>query len=160
MKNRGGGRPGAVCKACANAQGRARYWVDPERWRARSRAYARTARGRQLNAAAVARWKAANPEKVRASYLARDAIRRGLIARPAMCQAIGCRRTATDMHHSDYTKPTAVDFLCRGDHIRLRREIAIALKPGSKRKFARAHQALDAPIDSADGHKARVDAWP
>src|SRR5262245_14039320 len=138
MKNRGGGRPGAVCKACANAQNRARYWADPDRWRARSRAFARTARGRQLNAAAVVRWKARNPHKVQAATIARDAIRRGLIVRPATCQAIGCQRAAHHGHHQRYDRPLDLSFLCSNDHARVHLEGVIALKPGGRRKYSRA----------------------
>lgn len=54
-----GGRAGYVCKACRAAIKRARYWANPERYRAESRAY-----------------KMANPDKVREGWARWSAPRR------------------------------------------------------------------------------------
>src|SRR5262245_48669318 len=100
---------------------RAKY----QRWRqrhieeawARERAYARSEAGRARNRRAVAKWKARFPERARASRIARDAVRKGIIIRPARCEARGCAEAPRDMHHPDYSKPTHVEHFCRHHHI-------------------------------------------
>ena len=149
------GAPGNICKACDATRSRLRYAANPEatrarrrelyqdperrrRHRARSRAYRRSARGRRLNAEAVRRWQRRHPHKVKAARLARAAIARGDLVRPATCQALGCSAPPLHAHHERYDRPLDAIFVCRLDHERIHHEGAIALKSGSKRKFARA----------------------
>lgn len=76
----------------------------------------------------VRRFKSANPEKVRAQRVLAAAIRRGDMVRPASCLSCDsvCR---PDAHHTDYTKPLRVEWVCRrchrrNDAERQRREVA------------------------------------
>ena len=54
-------------------------------------------------------------ERIRANGRLNMAIRRGDIARPSTCQQCGkpCR---PDGHHTDYSKPFQVEWLCRSCH--------------------------------------------
>jgi hypothetical protein len=147
MKNHGGGRPASICKACSNAQRRPRYWADVERSRARGRTYARSARGRELNRQAVARWQAANALKVKAAARARLAIARGDIIKPEICEVRGCTSVPRDAHHQSYTRPLDVIFVCPSHHAAIHRHGPQRLKPGARHRFARAPR--DEPATTA-----------
>ena len=54
-------------------------------------------------------------EKARAGYLARRAVRDGLIRPKRRCETCR-RRVRLDMHHDDYAYPLRVRFLCRRCH--------------------------------------------
>jgi hypothetical protein len=156
MKKAGGGAIGSICKTCDAARSRAwyaahredacrrkreRYAVDPEirrRHRERDRARTRSLRGRELNALAVARWRARHPHKAAASRTLREAVKRGAIVRPSVCQAQGCSAPAELGHHQDYGRPLDATFLCRDCHESTHHQGPQRLKPGVKRKFARA----------------------
>lgn len=64
------------------------------------------------------RWKKLNPEKVKAHDLLEKAIERGTIKRPEICSKCG-RKTKIEGHHSDYSKPLEVIWLCHRCHVRL-----------------------------------------
>lgn len=74
------------------------------------------ARARQ---ARLVEWKRANPEKVAAHRAANRAQGKGLIQRPDACET--CSRTGLRLHkhHSDYSKPLDVAWLCTRCHMRL-----------------------------------------
>jgi hypothetical protein len=92
----------------------------------------------------VRRFEAANPEKVRAHRIVRDAIRRGVLTRPEDCES--CYRTKKiDAHHDDYAKPLAVQWLCRKCHSARDRQLA-ALR-------ARAAAAPAAATPAPSGHR-------
>lgn len=75
------------------------------KWRANNQDIAR------LNRAA---WRAANPEKCKAhSAVAKAGLRRG------PCEVCGAAKV--DGHHSDYSKPLSVHWLCRTHHSELHR---------------------------------------
>lgn len=62
------------------------------------------------------RFKAANPEKVRAHQIVSSAIRNGLLVRPAFCESC-LQAKRIDAHHEDYSQPLVVRWLCRKCHI-------------------------------------------
>jgi hypothetical protein len=146
---------GSVCKACDARRSRLRYaahrdeirarrrelYQDPERrrrHRERNRVRARSRRGRQLNALAVARWQQRNPYKVAAARMLKATLKRGTVVRPSTCQAHGCNAPAEHGHHGDYARPLDVVHLCRPCHESTHHQGPQRLKPGAKRKFARA----------------------
>jgi hypothetical protein len=63
------------------------------------------------------RFKAKNPEKVKAHAVVSAALRNGSLVRPAACSACSkaCKPQA---HHDDYGKPLEVRWLCVGCHVR------------------------------------------
>lgn len=66
-----------------------------------------------------AKWRAANPQEVWAQAALRSALKKGLIAR-GPCERCGAVHDVdgaiVDGHHSDYSRPAQVTWLCRGHH--------------------------------------------
>ena len=62
------------------------------------------------------KWNTENPDKVVAHARVRQAQRSGELVRGA-CEVCGALRT--EGHHSDYTMPLAVQWLCRTHHSQL-----------------------------------------
>jgi hypothetical protein len=120
------------------AMERARYWREVEKSRARARAFARSPRGRELNRRAVARYKARHPERIRAQTEARAAARRGQIRIPTVCEVLGCSATDLHLHHPRYDRPLDVIAACRRHHEELHHRGPLELKPGGRRRWARA----------------------
>jgi len=60
-----------------------------------------------------------NPEKIKAEN---EANRKIKIPKNQLCE-ICKKKSATDKHHQDYSKPLKVKFLCSGCHQRLHREV-------------------------------------
>ncbi len=58
-------------------------------------------------------WKAKNPEAVRAHRLVHKALKCGVLKRQP-CRV--CGSAHSEAHHADYSRPLAVDWLCRADH--------------------------------------------
>lgn len=63
--------------------------------------------------AAQLAWRKRNPEKHWAHLSTHAAIRQGLLV-PEPCEV--CGKSKVDAHHSDYTRPLAVRWLCRKHH--------------------------------------------
>jgi hypothetical protein len=61
----------------------------------------------------LARYRAANPEKVRAKNRVQRAVRSGRLER-GPCRI--CGEANSEGHHSDYSKPLDVVWLCRKHH--------------------------------------------
>lgn len=59
------------------------------------------------------KWRARNPEKVKAHWTINNAIRYGKIVRQP---CINCGNTKSHAHHSDYSKPLDVIWLCHNCH--------------------------------------------
>lgn len=96
--NRNRSKPGGrhqYCRECAKGFGR-----DPVR-------YAETIRA----------WVAANPEKRHAHNLLNDAVRTGKIIRPDSCEDCGSD-SPLHAHHTDYSQPLDVRWLCASCHRR------------------------------------------
>lgn len=160
-KSGSGDRRCNVCKRCdaerakkreaanrdlINAQRRARYRRDIVKHRTRNREKARSARGREINRQAVARYKKANPERTKARHLVSLAVRRGDLIRPKVCQALGCSCAGPlHAHHGDYSRPLAVDWLCMEHHEATHHQGPVRLQASANgRKFARPPKDLAA----------------
>jgi hypothetical protein len=126
------------CKACDGDSYRRRYWARPAAYRASSRARAKTPQARERNSRKVALYRERHPERAKARTLVKDATRRGVLVRPDTCQVNGCTAPAIHGHHHDYGRPLDVTWLCREHHEHVHHLGPLPLKPGSKRKFARA----------------------
>ena len=61
------------------------------------------------------RSKPREPAKLRAKLLVRSAILRGEIIRPGRCSACGVE-CVPDAHHPDYSRPLAIEWLCKKCH--------------------------------------------
>ena len=51
--------------------------------------------------------------RAKAILAVRMAIRRGLLRHPKLCICVDCRKRAFDYDHRDYSKPLAVEPVCR-----------------------------------------------
>jgi hypothetical protein len=60
-------------------------------------------------------WKRENPEKVHAGHVLNNAIVSGRVVRPDTCS---CGSPNPQGHHSDYSKPLMVSWLCAKCHAR------------------------------------------
>ena len=56
-------------------------------------------------------------ERIRANGLVNMRVRRGAMARPDRCTQCG-NRGRVDAYHEDYSKPDAVEWLCRSCHMK------------------------------------------
>lgn len=101
------------CRACHRAYMRARRAAGLTQADERARYHAAvTIRG--AVAENTKRWKARNPDKLRAEYAVADAIQRGTLTRQP-CTVCGEKAQA---HHADYTRPLEVQWLCPLHHAR------------------------------------------
>ncbi len=64
----------------------------------------------------------ANPEKQRAHDLVSRAVRKGKLVRPSRCSICG-KYAKIEAHHSDYTKPLEVVWVCKACHWKLHKII-------------------------------------
>lgn len=129
---------GTVCKNCLAAECKARYWSDPEKYRARLRRaqakykannkvrsrkvysdyYARNkavirVRQKTIRLEASRRWKAKFPITSRVHSMVANALRNGTLVKEP-CRICGCEEAQA--HHCDYGKPLEVMWLCRPHH--------------------------------------------
>jgi hypothetical protein len=74
------------------------------------------------------KWRLKNPEKARAHWMINSAVLKGTLIRPANCSWCGAKDkprcdgvTQIHAHHSDYSKPLEVEWLCASCHAITRR---------------------------------------
>jgi hypothetical protein len=157
MKKARHGKRTSICKSCDAEYQRGRRAADPEGYRRKSRewrrhhprgereraangARARTPRGRELNLVAVRRYQARHREVKAAQKKAQSARRQGELV-VSVCQVLGCARTDDlHLHHRRYDGAHVhdVDALCRHHHEHVHHRGALELKPGGRRRWARA----------------------
>lgn len=105
-----------VCRTCL-ATGR--YQPKPETIEQRDMRAERqgSPEWRASHRAAVKRYAALHPDRVRAQSIVRAAVKAGKIARAEACQVEGCNSTiAIEAHHHDYAKPLDVLWCCATCH--------------------------------------------
>ena len=70
------------------------------------------------------KFKAERPEAVKAHRAVLAAVRSGKLVRPEFCSACS-KFCKPDAHHTDYSKPLSVEWLCRACHVRLTRPLLL-----------------------------------
>jgi ribosomal protein S27AE len=92
---------------------RSRAWrkANPEKAAEYSGAWRKANPERRAECARA--WKKSNPEKALAHKIARNARRSGVLV-ATTCEK--CGESKVEMHHPDYTKPLAVQWLCKRCH--------------------------------------------
>lgn len=94
------------------------HWLSKERARCREK----QARSRANGTASPTkpeyreRWVQKNGHKVRAEHIAANALKKGRLTKPSLCQCCGAAPKRMEMHHPDYSKPLEVLFLCSKCH--------------------------------------------
>jgi hypothetical protein len=87
---------------------------------------------RIANRIAVAAWQQSNPGAVAAKM----ALRKGIVEKPAVCEAKGCKRTDISGHHHSYAQPRRATWLCPSHHRRLHVGARVKLKSTASRRYA------------------------
>jgi hypothetical protein len=93
-----------------------RYQHDPK-VKKRHKRYAKTEAGKTSLNAAREKWLKENAEKRACHTILNNAVRDGRAMKPSACQACGATNCRIEGHHSDYTKPLDVKWLCRSCHV-------------------------------------------
>ena len=102
---------------------RERYTHSPERRAACSAASKRSAeRNPERRAAANEKYRRAHLDKVRAHSAVGRAVRSGKLRKPKRCSECGRSGLVLHAHHTDYTRPLDVIWLCAEDHNKLHRK--------------------------------------
>jgi formylmethanofuran dehydrogenase subunit E len=83
--------------------------------RQRAKAKASTAEARTRKAESQRAYLAANPDKFRAHWMVREAIKRGRLIKPSACERCG-DHGPVEGSHTDYTQPLDVEWLCPACH--------------------------------------------
>ena len=86
------------CRDCMNSRGRKYYKENKEKCRA-------------IIYKSIAKW----PERQKARNAVNHAVRTGKIIKPVACDECGTGGRI-EGHHTDYTKPLEVSWLCTGCH--------------------------------------------
>lgn len=91
---------------------RSRKWAaaNPEVGRAWAAAHQKQRRD------SIDRWKAKNPEAIKAHIIVRTAIRSGRLINPGTCSKCGRSDQPVEGHHYDYTKPLELTWTCHRCH--------------------------------------------
>jgi hypothetical protein len=64
-------------------------------------------------------WRKSNRHKSKAHYAVAKALKSGLLKKPENCEQCGGRTSRLHAHHSDYSKPLEVLWLCVSCHAKL-----------------------------------------
>lgn len=110
------GKRQTMCRKCFSEYNKKRYASDPDRFKADARKYKRE------NPASVLETRiricAKNPTSRNAARVVEAALNSGALTRQTFCS--GCGASSDDVkieaHHSDYTKPLSVVWLCPSCH--------------------------------------------
>jgi len=114
----------ARCKKCRSIRGKELYdfgggkatkanYDKTEKAKEAKANYKQTENGRKASLRATEKYNAKNPLKRKAQGMISSHIQSGKII-PRPCGV--CGEVKTDAHHSDYSKPLEVMWLCRKDH--------------------------------------------
>lgn len=131
-----------TCKECRKEAVRANYARNREYYReyerkratqnhrveARAR-YLATDEGRARSNAAKRAYTERNPEKYSASNAVDNAVRDKRLWKSPCCMAPGCFSTIKIQgHHTDYSQPLSVVWLCASCHMRLHRDFTMMMR--------------------------------
>jgi hypothetical protein len=103
------------CKACTRADVRRRHLARLDAVRAYDRARASLPQRRQLSRDVLRRERLEHPDRIAARAAARDAARRGSLAKAEACERCGLKGRL-ELHHADYSRPLFVAWLCKPCH--------------------------------------------
>lgn len=106
------GKKGSICRKCDNERSRTYYLNNIEKVRKRKREASRKKTKKQLYERYL-RVKAKDPEKYKARYTLRNAVKWGKVIKQP-CQV--CGNVKSQGHHEDYSKPLEVIWLCKEHH--------------------------------------------
>lgn len=98
-----------------------RYQEDP-RVKARHKRYRGTLEGKEVMDRSREKWLKTNPDKRIAHNALNNAVRRGKVQKPDTCQSCGAKPWRIEGHHTDYSRPLDVMWLCRDCHVEQHRK--------------------------------------
>ena len=105
------------CIECTKRGVQANYRLRREQYRQYERERQRTLKRRAAKTEYQRRARLRTPEKSRARKALQRAVRTGKVARPAQCPRCG-GDDRIEAHHTDYSKPLDVQWLCFACHRR------------------------------------------
>lgn len=101
------------CKICANSKNKNNYLNNREKILKRTKLYRQTEKGKEVMRSATKRSILKFPEKQFARDEVNKALKRGDLTK-LECEF--CGDTKTQAHHSDYSKPLEVRWVCKKHH--------------------------------------------
>jgi hypothetical protein len=90
---------------------------NPEKLRNKNRRYIETVEGRIVRKKANKNYRLRYPDRANARMAVANAVRKGLLIKPATCEKCGARDESLHGHHDDYGKPLDVRWVCRACHV-------------------------------------------
>jgi hypothetical protein len=99
----------------------AKRFKDDPRVKERQKRYFSTDAGKAAVTKSKKKWQSGNPDKRAAHILLNNAVKRGKIEKPEICENCGFKSSkprSIHAHHEDYTKPLEVKWLCVACHKR------------------------------------------
>lgn len=107
----------SYCKLCANQKNRETYVKFRNRILIRIKKYKNTKRGREVMVAALQKQRIVNRIKVKAREMVNHSLSRGKLIKPKFCEKRNSECSGKlHAHHSDYSKPLQVMWLCIKHH--------------------------------------------
>ncbi len=76
------------------------------------------------------KWRAAHRVECLAHRILNQSVKTGKVRKPTACQSCGLHRSKLDGHHSDYSKPLDVRWLCHVCHMKLHKKSRLSLMDG------------------------------
>jgi hypothetical protein len=125
------------CRSCVRADRVRRKELTAEQ-KQRDRERRAQPYRRIANRVAVAAWRQSNPGAVAAKMALRRAVRKGMIEKPAACEAKGCKRTDILGHHDSYAQPRKATWVCPAHHRKIHAGVRVKLKSTASRRYAAA----------------------
>jgi hypothetical protein len=98
-----------------------RYQKDPK-VKQRHKRYQKTDAGKASIKAARNKWRSQNEEKRACHVILNHAVRDGRAFKSNECQKCGATNCRIEGHHSDYTKPLDVIWVCKPCHVEIHRQ--------------------------------------
>jgi len=108
----------STCKECCKAANRDNRNKNLEHYRQYDRDRNKANGNREKCPYSVS-----NPEKYRTRYQLRNAVKLGVITRPNVCSVCGVHSDQIEAHHSDYSKPLDVIWVCKECHWKIHKMI-------------------------------------
>lgn len=104
-----------ICKDCERKRKLEQRSRNIDSHRARNKRYYENNKEKFLSRRKL--WGEKNKLKIKAHTAVKNALLKGNLKRLFRCEI--CKRTPTDAHHADYSRPLEIKWLCRSCHMKV-----------------------------------------